>query len=547
MPEPSAHQGGEETPKIRRTRLRGGKPNPAGPTPKPRSGAIRASKGPGLRKGKPYSSHAPGRRDGGGARGLRFRLPVLYEDDRVVAVEKPSGMELRGKPGEMSVVEAVRRQLRVRRADRGPWTIHQVETNATGVCVLARTPAARDELLKSRRTERFYLALCEGAPAELDAPANGTISSEKKGRNPGEMHQLVTHYQRLGVLDGRALLRLRPRTDGQGQIAAHLRQLGAQPVYGPRGRLGLHLAEVVFTHPQTHERVRVHSPAPAWMYEQAGVEVPASAIAEQTAEESGWDRVADWYAEYVASARSDLIDELVRPGVQRLLAVRPGETVLDVACGEGTLARDLAHAGARVIGIDASERLIARAREMALPDVQFRVADARRLEQLDDLGPVDAASCVLALMNIDPIEPVLQGVARLLGPDGRVVLVLLHPAFRSPGRTSWGWHGREAASQRQYRRVDAYLSRESVDIVMNPGQVAAGAEPITTTTYVRPIEHYVSAMTRAGLVIDALEEWASPRRSEPGPRAREEDRARREIPMFLALRGRRAVTDSPAE
>jgi hypothetical protein len=47
-----------------------------------------------------------------------------------------------------------------------------------------------------------------------------------------------------------------------------------------------------------------------------------------------------------------------------------------------------------------------------------------------------------------------------------------------------------------------------------------------------------------GLLLDKLEEWPSPRRSEPGPRAEEEDRARREIPMFLGLRAIKTGADA---
>jgi hypothetical protein len=71
---------------------------------------------------------------------------------------------------------------------------------------------------------------------------------------------------------------------------------------------------------------------------------------------------------------------------------------------------------------------------------------------------------------------------------------------------------------------------------MNPGAAAHGAAKVTTTTYHRPLQTYVRALAQAGFAIDALEEWASARQSQPGPRAQEEDRARREIPMFLAVR-----------
>ncbi len=75
---------------------------------------------------------------------------------------------------------------------------------------------------------------------------------------------------------------------------------------------------------------------------------------------------------------------------------------------------------------------------------------------------------------------------------------------------------------------------------MNPGEVARGRAPVTTVTFHRPIQTYVNAFAKAGLLVDAMEEWPSLRMSQPGPRAAEENRARREIPMFLALRGVKA-------
>ena len=72
---------------------------------------------------------------------------------------------------------------------------------------------------------------------------------------------------------------------------------------------------------------------------------------------------------------------------------------------------------------------------------------------------------------------------------------------------------------------------------MNPGAAAQGRDAVTTTTHHRPIQTYVRQFVAAGLLIDALEEWPSQRRSAPGPAAAEENRARREIPMFLGLRG----------
>jgi SAM-dependent methyltransferase len=270
----------------------------------------------------------------------------------------------------------------------------------------------------------------------------------------------------------------------------------------------------------------------------------------------GWDHVAGWYEGLVGGNRSDFHENVVLPGVVRLIGPRPGLRVLDIACGEGVLCRRLARLGAECTGVDASGRLVQAAGKLAarLPAEhrpRFAVGDARDLGAVPELARAresfDAASCVLALMNMDPFEPVLDGAAEMLKPGGLFVAVVLHPAFRSPGQTSWGWDAAappepgSPPAVRQYRRVDAYLSIASRVIVMNPAQAAEGKPAVTTVTWHRPIEVYVHAFASAGLLIDALEEWPSHRVSQPGPRAAEEDRARREIPMFLALRARKVV------
>jgi len=64
-----------------------------------------------------------------------------------------------------------------------------------------------------------------------------------------------------------------------------------------------------------------------------------------------------------------------------------------------------------------------------------------------------------------------------------------------------------------------------------------------TWTYHRPIQAYVNGLAEAGLWTNALEEWPSPRVSQPGPTARAENRARAEFPLFLALRAVRVSTE----
>jgi hypothetical protein len=105
---------------------------------------------------------------------------------------------------------------------------------------------------------------------------------------------------------------------------------------------------------------------------------------------------------------------------------------------------------------------------------------------------------------------------------------MMHPSFRGPKETSWGWDDK---SKVQYRRVDRYLLPRKAPIVTNPGKSTQ-----YTWSFHKPLEDYVKAARSAGLMIDALEEWPSHKTSAPGPRAPAENTARKEIPLFLALR-----------
>src|SRR5690606_4658154 len=121
-------------------------------------------------------------------------------------------------------------------------------------------------------------------------------------------------------------------------------------------RLALHASELAFRHPGSGQRVRFFCPAPPEVYEavgmsraKAGAPKPQEfkpSISRETSSnrkvdadsDGGWDEVSDWYGEYQSSSRSDHFAEVIIPGAVGLLNPKPGERVLDVACGEGRLA-----------------------------------------------------------------------------------------------------------------------------------------------------------------------------------------------------------------
>jgi len=100
---------------------------------------------------------------------------------------------------------------------------------------------------------------------------------------------------------------------------------------------------------------------------------------------------------------NDILNLLVWPAVVRLLPVRAGDLILDIACGNGLTSRRLFESGTRVVAIDFSEELVDIARKRKYgSEIDYRVLDATDYEKLVDLGPgkFDAALCNMAFMDI---------------------------------------------------------------------------------------------------------------------------------------------------
>jgi ubiquinone/menaquinone biosynthesis C-methylase UbiE len=258
-----------------------------------------------------------------------------------------------------------------------------------------------------------------------------------------------------------------------------------------------------------------------------------------------WGDVADWYDQLVGDSGSEYHREVVLPGTLRMLSPKPGDHVLDLACGQGVLCRLLGAKGIETTGVDAAAELIrlARARQPTEgAPAHFHVADAREIGFL----PADHFSlcaCVLAIQNMHPLGPVFTGVSRVLKPGGRFVFVLMHPCFRGPKETSWGWDDK---AKIQFRRTDRYLLPRKTPIVTHPGRTAGKGAGEYTWSFHKPIESYVKSLRNAGMLVDAIEEWAGHKKSTSGPRAAAENVAREEIPMFMAIRAVKVATTEPS-
>lgn len=253
---------------------------------------------------------------------------------------------------------------------------------------------------------------------------------------------------------------------------------------------------------------------------------------------TSWGDVADWYNELLEQDPDSYQRKVILPNLLRLLKLQRGETVLDLGCGQGFFAREFWKAGANVIGVDISPELIALAQKNLPHDAQrsdhwlrFSVAPANQLPFIKD-DSIDKVTLVMAIQNIEDIDGVFRECHRVLKPAGKMYLVLNHPTFRIPQGSSWGY---DESAKVQYRRVDRYLSEARVKIQMHPGD-----NPYQhTITFHRPLQLYFKMLHRNRFCVSRLEEWISHRRSQVGPRAAAEDRARKEIPLFLAIEATR--------
>ncbi|HVM73279.1 MAG TPA: class I SAM-dependent methyltransferase [Candidatus Paceibacterota bacterium] len=116
---------------------------------------------------------------------------------------------------------------------------------------------------------------------------------------------------------------------------------------------------------------------------------------------TSWGPVADWYDAYLEVTPESYQAAVIAPNLLRVLALKKGEHVIDIACGQGYFTRAFAEAGAHAVGADISKELITVAKKRS-PKIDFHVAPAHKLSFAKDAS-YDAATIVLAIQNIENI------------------------------------------------------------------------------------------------------------------------------------------------
>ncbi len=247
----------------------------------------------------------------------------------------------------------------------------------------------------------------------------------------------------------------------------------------------------------------------------------------QPFKKTSWGSVSKWYDEHLETNEDTYQAKVIAPNILRLLGQLKGKRVLDVACGQGYFSRLLRDNGGIVSGIDISKELIMYAKRRESDGIEYVVGGADNLSVWKK-ETFDVALCVLALQNIENLSGVLTEASRVLKPGATFLIVLNHPTFRVPKGSDWGY---DESKKIQYRRVEQYLSAKTISITMNPGK----KDSAETVSFHRSLQDFFKVFHKTGFAVTRLEEWISHKASERGPRQVAEDRARKEIPLFMAL------------
>jgi 23S rRNA pseudouridine1911/1915/1917 synthase len=211
---------------------------------------------------------------------VKNKIPILYEDQHIVVIDKPEGLLSVATAFEKG--ETAHALLKAKYKPKKIYVIHRLDQNTSGVMIFALSePAyiALKETFEKHDIQRSYCAIVEGAVSPrhgkwecyLYEDANYMVhptEDTEKGR------LAITHYQVEGINKHNTWLSLKLETGRKNQIRVHTK-LAGHPIVGdkkygavsnPIQRLCLHASLLAFKHPITNKMMRFESPVPDDFY-----------------------------------------------------------------------------------------------------------------------------------------------------------------------------------------------------------------------------------------------------------------------------------------
>ena len=170
-------------------------------------------------------------------------LPILYEDDDVIVVNKPSGLLTHAKGGlsdEPTVAEIIRPKTSFATDTDRPGIVHRLDRDTSGLLIIAKNPESAAHLQRQfaeRTAKKTYIAITDGKPklnaARIDLPIGRNPSAPSTFRIDPNGKPAQTTYHVLVENDTQSLVKLKPTTGRTHQLRVHLAHLNA-PILGDR-------------------------------------------------------------------------------------------------------------------------------------------------------------------------------------------------------------------------------------------------------------------------------------------------------------------------
>lgn len=198
-------------------------------------------------------------------------LPILYEDDDVIVVNKPSGLLTHAKGGlsdEPTVAEIIRPKTSFATDTDRPGIVHRLDRDTSGLLIIAKNPESAAHLQRQfaeRTAKKTYIAITDGKPklnaAKIDLPIGRNPSAPSTFRIDPNGKPAQTTYHVLAENNIQSLVELKPTTGRTHQLRVHLAHLNT-PILGDRVygkssdcRMMLHAQKLEITLPSGERKV----------------------------------------------------------------------------------------------------------------------------------------------------------------------------------------------------------------------------------------------------------------------------------------------------